>query len=49
MIRVRFMAMAPGVRLGPYEITTRIGVGGMGEGYQATTAPYRRGRPDGRL
>ena len=24
------MALAPGVRLGPYEITAQIGVGGMG-------------------
>ncbi len=29
------MALAPGVRLGPYEITAQIGVGGMGEAYRA--------------
>ena len=25
----RFMALAPGTRLGPYEITAQIGVGGV--------------------
>ena len=29
------MALAPGVRLGPYEIAAQIGEGGMGEGYWA--------------
>ena len=30
------MALAPGSRIGPFEITSQIGVGGMGEVYRAT-------------
>ncbi len=36
------MALAPGVRLGPYETTAQIGVGGMGEVYQATDTTLNR-------
>ena len=36
------MALQSGTRLGPYEITAQIGVGGIGEVYQATDTKLRR-------
>ena len=36
------MALAPGTRLGPYEVTAQIGVGGMGEVYHATDTKLKR-------
>ncbi len=36
------MALAPGVRLGPYEVLAAIGKGGMGEVYKATDTRLER-------
>ena len=36
------MALAPGTRLGVYEVTAQIGHGGMGEVYQATDTTLSR-------
>ncbi len=36
------MALHPGTRLGPYEVTAQIGVGGMGEVYRATDTTLNR-------
>jgi serine/threonine protein kinase len=36
------MPLAPGTRLGPYEVAAQIGVGGMGEVYRATDTKLKR-------
>ena len=37
------LALTPGTRLGPYEVTAEIGVGGMGEVYRAIDTNLKRG------
>ncbi|HEV2985997.1 MAG TPA: protein kinase [Vicinamibacterales bacterium] len=36
------MALAPGTRLGVYEVTAQIGAGGMGQVYRATDTKLKR-------
>jgi len=36
------MALTPDARLGPYEVTAQIGVGGMGGVYRATDTNLKR-------
>ena len=36
------LTLTPGTRLGPYEVTAQIGVGGMGEVYRATDTKLKR-------
>jgi serine/threonine protein kinase len=41
------VALAPGTRFGPYQISAQIGAGGMGEVYLATDMNLSRRLADG--
>jgi hypothetical protein len=46
MMPAPLMSLAPGTRLGPYEILTPIGAGGTGEVYRARDAKLNRRRAE---